>query len=1043
MRTTTSRMAVRRRGGPARSHCSPRLTRLVLFVVIASLSLLATSRNISATISGAGSGLLAYYTFDQTSDTVAADSGGNFYTGTLVNGPVWSPGHVGSGALLFDNVNDRVSLPLDVPAAEGLALTVSAWVKPSTIADNGVIVAKDRSGFPQWKLRMDGRSGNNSTNNLMFSVGAGGRTVTAESTAEVMADLNWHHVVGVYDGAQVYVYMDGVSVDSTPNPLTGIINNYPHQVCIGTSGSTCNESAYFGGLIDDVRIYGRALTSAEVHELFVYSGVEVPPTPDTLPPSVAIASPAAGAELSGSAAFAATASDDIGVIGVQFMLDGAALQGEDTTAPYGVTLDTTTVANGAHTVRAVARDAAGNATSTADRAFTINNASTPAPMAVLAYYPFDQTSGTSATDSSGHNYTGTLVNGPVWTTGRVGSGALQFDNVNDRVTLPLDVPGAEGAAITVAAWVKPSTIADDGVIIAKDRSGFAQWKLRMDGRSGNNGKNNLSFSVSGSGKNVSATSDAEVMADLNWHHVVGVYDGAQVYVYMDGVSVDSTPNAMTGTINNYAHQVCIGTSGPTCNESGYFGGLIDDVRIYDRALAPAEVQGLMSAPSSSFPGVAVTASDSSASEAGDTGTFTFTRTGPTTASLAVTYSVDGTAVNGTDYASLSGVAVIPAGSATTSVTLTPIDDPYTEPGETAVVTVLASQSYAVASPASATIGILDNEVQDTSTIVIDHTSVALYDQIPAYYLAEAKKMFLNVPGESDSRAFKNGLVYLAQQNPTFTASVRDSGPPEGPRSDALRFSGAHWGDVDTATGWLAWYGEEDWFTSDMSKERTKAHIRYSSNAGTTISAIGFGWCVDMCRSSGGTSGVDPVYQVKWAGSTVGGPDGNLPWGLDDGDFSVTGNSVNLDTYLIANEEYQYFANTNGIATKVFLTTGPLRDNCGGEHPAEGVGYQTSLKHERIRQYALSHPGSILFDFADIMSYNDNGQVLTRSYTNLAGVVVTYNSMHPANMLNFDGSVNTEATDADGDHIGQAGSLRIGKAAWVLMARIAGWNGRPN
>jgi hypothetical protein len=303
-------------------------------------------------------------------------------------------------------------------------------------------------------------------------------------------------------------------------------------------------------------------------------------------------------------------------------------------------------------------------------------------------------------------------------------------------------------------------------------------------------------------------------------------------------------------------------------------------------------------------------------------------------------------------------------------------------------------------------------------------------------------MLLNVLGESDSRAYKNGLIYLAQQNPAYAASVRDGGQPEAPRSDALRFSNAHWGDVSTPSGWMSWYGEEDWFTSDLARARTKAHMQYVSSLGSPIAAIGFGWCMDMCRASDGTSGVDPAYGVRWAGSSVGGPQGNLPWGLDDGDFAVTGNSVNLDTYLAANEEYQYFATVNGMIARVFLTTGPMRSECGGAHPAEAAGYQTWLKHERIRQYALSHPGAILFDFADIMSYNDSGQRAVNSYTTALGTVATFSGFHRDNMLNFDGSVANESDDPDEDHIGQRGSLRIGKAIWVLMARIAGWDGRP-
>jgi hypothetical protein len=84
------------------------------------------------------------------------------------------------------------------------------------------------------------------------------------------------------------------------------------------------------------------------------------PSPDTRPPTAAITSPAGGATVSGTVSVSATASDDVGVAGVQFLADGSAIGPEDTAAPYSVAWDTTRVANGSHTLTAVARDGSGN-----------------------------------------------------------------------------------------------------------------------------------------------------------------------------------------------------------------------------------------------------------------------------------------------------------------------------------------------------------------------------------------------------------------------------------------------------------------------------------------------------------------------------------------------------------------------------------------------------------------------------------------------------------------------------------------------------------
>src|SRR5207245_4895822 len=82
--------------------------------------------------------------------------------------------------------------------------------------------------------------------------------------------------------------------------------------------------------------------------------------PDTTAPTVSMTAPTSGATVTGTITVSATASDNVGVAGVQFQLDGGNLGAEDTTSPYSVTWDTTTAAPGSHTLRAVARDAANN-----------------------------------------------------------------------------------------------------------------------------------------------------------------------------------------------------------------------------------------------------------------------------------------------------------------------------------------------------------------------------------------------------------------------------------------------------------------------------------------------------------------------------------------------------------------------------------------------------------------------------------------------------------------------------------------------------------
>jgi len=97
------------------------------------------------------------------------------------------------------------------------------------------------------------------------------------------------------------------------------------------------------------------------------------PAPDTTPPTVSLTAPANGANITtGSATLSATASDNVGVVGVQFQVNGANQGAEDTTSPYSVTWSTSALTNGTYTIKAIARDAAGN-TSSSSVTVTVTN----------------------------------------------------------------------------------------------------------------------------------------------------------------------------------------------------------------------------------------------------------------------------------------------------------------------------------------------------------------------------------------------------------------------------------------------------------------------------------------------------------------------------------------------------------------------------------------------------------------------------------------------------------------------------------------------
>ncbi len=318
-------------------------------------------------------------------------------------------------------------------------------------------------------------------------------------------------------------------------------------------------------------------------------------------------------------------------------------------------------------------------------------------------------------------------------------------------------------------------------------------------------------------------------------------------------------------------------------------------------------------------------------------------------------------------------------------------------------------------------------------IIADHTAVNAYLDIPLAYLNLVKQMWVDIPGESHSFAYRKGCQLLQELDSRFQASITESGTPEAATMQHLRVSRATWGDVDSATGWNYSYGEEDWYTSAAAIQRTKDHLTYCNTHDLAIAAMGFGWCWDMTwqNDPGGT--VDPVHKVRWAGSSAGGAEGNLRWGLDADDYALTQNHVCMDTYLAATQAYIDHCQTNSYPTRVFFTTGPVD---GGGNTGEN-GYQRHLKHERIRSYVRADSSRILFDYADILCWSNAGTERRVSWTDGDGGSHSFQAIHDDNMLDLEGGYSE-----DGDHIGERGALRLAKAMWWMLARLAGWDGNP-
>jgi len=304
-------------------------------------------------------------------------------------------------------------------------------------------------------------------------------------------------------------------------------------------------------------------------------------------------------------------------------------------------------------------------------------------------------------------------------------------------------------------------------------------------------------------------------------------------------------------------------------------------------------------------------------------------------------------------------------------------------------------------------------------IIADHSVVDKYDDIPQHYIDKVKAMWIVIAGESHSEAYRAGLTLLEGINPAFAVSVKESGTPESYTNLNLRCSRATWGDYSNSSGWIYGYGEEDWFTNSTAIARTKTGIAYCNTHNLAISAIGFGWCWDPVGDNVSTT-ADAVYGCRWYGWSEGSISGDCCWGLDASDYPITGNSVSMDTYLHVTKEYTDYCSANGLPTKVFFTTGPV----DSYYNAGERGYQGSIKYDYIRSYVKADHSRILFDYADILCYDNDGTPSKATWNNH-----TFPIISPTNL-----------GDETIGHIGSAGAIRLAKAMWWMLARIAGWDG---
>lgn len=211
---------------------------------------------------------------------------------------------------------------------------------------------------------------------------------------------------------------------------------------------------------------------------------------------------------------------------------------------------------------------------------------TPLPEFV-AYYKFDETSGTSAADATGNGKTATLSGGASWTAGRTGN-AVNLDGSSGHVVLPAGILAGAGAC-TVATWVRIDTLATWSRVF--DFGSGTSANMFLTPRSGA-GTARFAITSSGAGGEQRINAPAALPTGA-WTHVAVTLFGSVGILYVNGAEVARnaaltlTPAALGSTTQNRI--------GRSQYADPYLDGAVDGLRLYSRALTAAEISALASA----------------------------------------------------------------------------------------------------------------------------------------------------------------------------------------------------------------------------------------------------------------------------------------------------------------------------------------------------------------------------------------------------------------------------------------------------------------
>jgi len=596
-------------------------------VIVGDLNYNSTDTNITqepgyAHLNITDAAMVGYWPFDVNSSPRTYDYTDNSNDGTISGATFNSSGIIG-GAYSFDGGSDYISMGdvLDFEITD--PFSISAWIKPDAVSGYQMIVTKSEYGgtYKGYIFYL-------SHTNLAFALihSAGNYIDSWTNTDSLVAD-NWHHLVATYDGSEtasgITLYLEGLGTGmdikkDTLAPGDTSLNSFPLLI-----GARHPSAQLYGGVVDEVMIFNKELSSGEVLEIYNNQSERFFPTGEMLFKNLDLETGVSvdidlldcttrkdsqlRAKINNGAFqnFSTCFIDDYDLTGIPSLTNAnltiGFLSGTTSTKFWSplvignITLDVTLPPPSGQQTQNI----------TQEPGFNHLNISDPT---IVAYFPWDpHTNPPFFVDYSDNSHDGSASGNPAFNaTGGYIGGVYELDGVADKLKIDPVLVSLDSTTVgTIAAWVKPidGTPASQEFIMSFTDASTLNEGIFMAMLS--TGVFRIQQVQAGGTVDWRIDTAFPVFSDNTWTHVALVQDAILPKIYIDGIALPQTTqisNDLTVWFNDLVDEDAarIGDRILSNAESEFFNGSVDEVMFYNTNLSAAQVNALYSNTSERF-----------------------------------------------------------------------------------------------------------------------------------------------------------------------------------------------------------------------------------------------------------------------------------------------------------------------------------------------------------------------------------------------------------------------------------------------------------